>query len=151
MGSKNKVKKVKKIKKGKNKKIEKKSAVISKTRLTKALPFIDLLTKASDTERISALNFLNEEGVEVVCQCVHNSLSNIDVDAKERANLACQMKDCSAELRYVTNPTRKAHLKKNKLIQIGGKPNALSVILKTAFPLLYNFLLPPIVQKEFNL
>ena len=113
---------------------------ISKQKLKKSLPFLQLLHDLSAKERELVLQYVNPEGCELICQCIHNSINNRQIPVATRATLVQGTGDIKDIFRYLSNKTKPVHLRQRKLTQVGGNP--LGLILAGVLPLITHFLFP---------
>jgi hypothetical protein len=111
---------------------------IPRKKLTKLFPLLKLLTRLSSEERKALVGYINQEGCNAICQCIHNSITNQDIASQNRRNLKQKTAGVKETLRYLSNASKPVHLRQKKLSQIGGNP--LGIILATVLPILANFL-----------
>lgn len=109
---------------------------LSKKTLHKAVPLIKLLLRLTNEDRQTILNYLNLEACSVLCECVHNAITNQDVTC--RKDLSDKTKSEKENIRFIVKPVGKSSLKQKKLVQIGGTP--LMMLLSVGLPLLANYL-----------
>lgn len=112
------------------------SVRISRKKLQTAYPLVKLLLRLNSQDRQHLLQYLNSEACDVICECIHNSITNKDL--KCRKSLCEKTKSEKDTIRYLVNPKHKVDIKRKKLVQIGGNP--LGLILSVALPLLAQFL-----------
>ena len=116
----------------------KKLHAISKKKLEKSLPFLKLLSRVSDEDRVILIQHLNKDTCDVVCQCVHNTIKNPNILANDRQAISQKIGSKKDIIRYLSDASRPVHVRQKKLSQLGGNP--LGLILSVAIPLLIDFL-----------
>ena len=122
----------------KNIKTKTKTHNISRKKLSKLLPLLNLLKRLSSEERKVLVGYLNQEACDAICQCIHNSITNQDIASQHRQSLKRKTGGVKQTLRYLSNADKPLHLRQKKLSQIGGNP--LGIILATVLPILTSFL-----------
>ena len=110
---------------------------VTKRRLRKAYPLLDLLTRLKPADRTVLLEFLNKDGCESVYKCIENGLYNDRIPAQKRSILASKLSAHKAAFRDMIHPRRAASTKQKRLIQSGG---GIGILLATVLPLLASFL-----------
>lgn len=130
-----------KKKKKKKKKPKKKNMVrTSKLNKAKALKFYELMTilkkiKSKDFNILS--KYLNEDAVNIVSDCVRNSICSRDIPDPMRKKLRAALLSKKNYVRQIANSSTST-VKRRKLIpQIGGN---IGLIIASVLPIVYNFL-----------
>jgi hypothetical protein len=62
-----------------------------RTQLAAALPFLQALSRMSDVERASALEFINDDGLAVLQQCIYNCIYNQNIPRKKAQRFAAHL------------------------------------------------------------
>ena len=118
---------------------------ITKRRLRKAYPLLDLLTRLKPADRTTLLEFLNKDGCNAIYKCLENGLYNERIPASQRSLLASKLAGDKSALRDMISPRRAASTKQKRLVQSGG---AIGMILATVLPILANFLYKTFSKKK---
>lgn len=113
------------------------SMSINKRKFRKCMPLLKILNKISEEDRKNIISFLNDEGCEVLINCIQNTLYNpklIKATKPLRASLIKHKTDFANLLK----PKKSVKQKKLRLVQVGGNP--LGTILSTLLPILAAFI-----------
>ena len=110
---------------------------VCKSDVKKNLPLLTLLCKANDEERKNVLKRIDEDGLGVICCCVHNALFNTKATIPRQhwqpIKDELQGKHKRKALHYISKFGNNPEKKRKLLVQNGG-----------SLPLLLNHLLPQI-------
>ena len=104
------------------------------------LEFLRLLKKLKRTERLCLLNYLNDNGFNIICSCFHNVLFedwNLKPYTKNR--LRTLLKGKENHMRSLVKKSNSVKKRKKLIHQYGSNP-ILGVILSTAIPILTSLL-----------
>jgi predicted nucleotide-binding protein (sugar kinase/HSP70/actin superfamily) len=111
---------------------------LSKKKLTKVLPLLELLSRLPPKQRETAASYLNDEGCEAICECVHNSITNLSTNLATRTKFKQKTKASANILRFLANDKKSPAARRKKISQLGG--SIIGLILSVAIPLLAGFL-----------
>ena len=108
-----------------------------RTQLAAALPFLQALSRMSDAERVSALEFINDDGLAVLQQCIYNCIYNQNIPKKRRAEIRRSLGKEGKKYEYLATDSKNL-LKRRRLLKQTGA--GLPIILTTVLPLLASLL-----------
>jgi hypothetical protein len=111
---------------------------LSRKKLTKMAPLLNLLSRLSTEDREIAATFLNDEACEAMCECVHNSITNLSTEETVRDHFKQETKPVIKTLRFLADENKPVSARQKKLPQLGG--GILGLVLSLAIPLLTSFL-----------
>ena len=100
------------------------------------LKMLQALNSLSSEQKNDILKYMNDEGIDVICECIKNAVYNSEIN-KDKALISVMKKDKKL-YRYLANAKPKILSKRKRIVQTG---EGLGVILGTLIPLLSQFLL----------
>ena len=103
------------------------------------LKLLGILKKIKISERPHLLKYLNEDGVDILCECYKNIIFNdLKLKPKVKKNLRKNLIGKEREIRLLANKRISNKRRKKVIIQQGGNP--LGLILTTVIPILTDIL-----------
>ena len=103
------------------------------------LKLLGILKKINITERPHLLKYLNETGVDILCECYKNIIFNdLKLSPKVKKNLRNSLLGKEREIKLLANKKTPNKRRKKVIIQQGGNP--LGLILTTVIPILTDIL-----------
>ena len=94
---------------------------------------LDVISRMTPEDRQILLEFFNEEGVEVVTECIHNGLYNADIDREQRKAIKVNLKKDVDKYRCILKGGCRKK-RREQLVQVGG--GGLGLILQTVLPII---------------
>ena len=105
----------------------------------KKFSFIQTLKKCKPSERKHLIEFLDEDGLNILGETCHNILyCNHNLNKKTKNRLKRRFKNKKKSMKILADKSTPAKKRKNILIQEGS--GALSLLLSIALPVLANFI-----------
>lgn len=116
---------------------------LPKKKVKKILSFFKLISNLNNSNRKIALQYVNDEGLEYICESVFNILYNPDctsnLSKNKKIKLIKTLKPKSANYQRIGTKKYPLSSKRVKIIQSGS---GLSLLLSTAIPFLASLLMP---------
>ena len=101
------------------------------------LQLLQLLQKQKVKDRLNVISYTNKEGIDCLCEAIHNVLTSPQVNKLSRKKLQRKLGNAKGKIRYLSNPKHGIVKKKAILREVGG---SLGLILSIAVPLLMSLL-----------
>ena len=117
---------------------------VSKARLRKAYPLLELVLRLKPADRTVVLQFLNKDGCESVYKCIENALFNEQIPSAQRASLSAKLGVYKSAFRDMIHPKRSAVTKQKRLVQSG---TGIGILLATVLPMLAKFIYDKVTKK----
>ena len=117
--------------------------MLTKHKLKKCYPVLNILNKLSEGEQSVLLHHLDQDAHEAVYECVYNAITNKNIQPEKRQALRKHLKAKQKDIRYIVQ-SKAIRRKRKKVVQLGS---GLGLILSTVLPLLASFLFNKITKK----
>ena len=110
-----------------------------KTAVLKKLELITILKRINNKDRPDVIKYLNKDGIDIVCETVHNILfNNINLNNRKKKKLKKLLINKRRDMESIADHKKSYNRRQSLLRQHGGNP--LALILGTALPFLTNLL-----------
>ena len=107
--------------------------------ILKKLELLKVLKKINNKDRPTIIKYLDDRGVDLVCECVQNILfNNVGLNLKEKKRLRSTLNKRQKAMKNIANKSNSFKRRRSLLNHHGGNP--LALILSTALPLLTDLL-----------
>ena len=107
---------------------------MKKTQIKKYLPLLKLLKKLKADDKKTLLHFLDENGSDIICECIYNSIRNTTIPHLHRKELKKTLADSKRPLRYLSKLNNNPEKRRKLLPQLGA--GTLDTILSVVIPVL---------------
>lgn len=112
----------------------------SKRKQRELLPLLDVLRRVKPSQRVILLSHMSDATKDDIYATVADLLQGRRMPARKRRALKAKLLPFKDQLRFLADGTKSPSQKSKVLVQVGAGP--MSVVLKTAVPLLLNLFRP---------